>query len=151
MGTWALVLAKTVFSTVSERMTRSFSSISAAVLLPAAMAAMFMTAQVALLILPVFLTQAVTAFPVVMHPLRLPSCRIHPAINMYTVKKISEEPPSVDTAVMMQADADNGLDRVGYNTGNRYDSHSLYRRRMILDHGMNANYQRPAILGTKDL
>merc|ERR1711871_339473 len=73
-----------------------------------------------------------------------------PAINMYTVKKISEEPPSVDTAVMMQEDADNGLDRVGYNTGNRYDSHSLYRRRMILDHGMNANYQRPAILGTKD-
>merc|ERR1712146_75315 len=39
-----------------------------------------MTTQVALLILPVLLTKAMTAFPVVMHLLRLPSCRIHPRL-----------------------------------------------------------------------
>lgn len=63
-----------------------------------------------------------------------------PAPNMYTVKKISHEPPSTDKDVTM-ADSNDGviLDRDPNNYEGTY--FSSYRRRIVLDYGMNANYQ----------
>jgi len=67
-----------------------------------------------------------------------------PAPNMYTVKKISHDPPSTDTSVTMSEQAS------GENTGVEEDrsayylpmkAYSSYRRRIVLDYGMNANYQ----------
>merc|ERR1711881_13195 len=62
-------------------------------------------------------------------------------VNMYTVKKISFEPASYDTAdIARQVDesiqgGDNGIDDEIAST---WES---YRRRIVLDYGVNANYQ----------
>jgi hypothetical protein len=62
-------------------------------------------------------------------------------VNMYTVKKISFEPASYDTAdIARQVDesiqgGDNGIDDEIAST---WES---YRRQIVLDYGVNANYQ----------
>merc|ERR1711988_292980 len=80
-----------------------------------------------------------------------------PALNMYTVKKIGEDPPSIDAATLMSAHADGVVDRdrataagvlstgaTDTNVASSHEEYSFYRRRIILDYGMNANYQRAA-------
>ena len=89
-----------------------------------------------------------------------------PALNMYTVKKIGEDPPSIDAATLMTAHTgDNVVDRDRYTAAGvqtddegsagsaggpsaavaaSHEEYSFYRRRIILDYGMNANYQRSA-------
>ena len=81
-----------------------------------------------------------------------------PALNMYTVKKIGEDPPSIDAATLMMAHTGTDvadLDRAtaagvlstgatDANVALSHEEYSFYRRRIILDYGMNANYQRSA-------
>jgi len=70
-----------------------------------------------------------------------------PAPNMYTVKKISHDPLSTDASVYMSDNAQGiSADRNAYYQ--KTESFSSYRRRILLDYGMNANYQFVGTAGT---
>ena len=70
-----------------------------------------------------------------------------PAPNMYTVKKISHDPLSTDASVYM-SDDNAGISRDRSFYFGKTDSFSSYRRRILLDYGMNANYQFVGTSGT---
>jgi hypothetical protein len=64
-------------------------------------------------------------------------------VNMYTVKKISFEPASYDTAdnaVQVNSAIQGGLP-VGSLNNDIDSTWESYRRQIVLDYGMNANYQ----------
>merc|ERR1711998_486333 len=70
-----------------------------------------------------------------------------PAPNMYTVKKISHDPLSTKASVYM-SDNDAGISEDRYDYFKKTESFSSYRRRILLDYGMNANYQFVGTSGT---
>jgi hypothetical protein len=62
-------------------------------------------------------------------------------VNMYTVKKISFEPASYDTAdnaVQVNSAIQGGTSGIDSEIASTWES---YRRQIVLDYGMNANYQ----------
>lgn len=62
-------------------------------------------------------------------------------VNMYTVKKISFEPASYDTAdnaVQVDSAIQGGTSGIDSEIASTWES---YRRQIVLDYGMNANYQ----------
>merc|ERR1711988_759444 len=70
-----------------------------------------------------------------------------PAPNMYTVKKISHDPLSTEASVYM-SDNDAGIKEDRNDYYRKTESFSSYRRRILLDYGMNANYQFVGTSGT---
>jgi hypothetical protein len=70
-----------------------------------------------------------------------------PAPNMYTVKKISHDPLSTDASVYMSDNAA-GISEDRNDYFKKTESFSSYRRRILLDYGMNANYQFVGTSGT---
>merc|ERR1711988_1298834 len=70
-----------------------------------------------------------------------------PAPNMYTVKKISHDPLSTDASVYMSDNAA-GISEDRNEYYRKTESFSSYRRRILLDYGMNANYQFVGTSGT---